>query len=611
MKLCAVVLFSFCLLLPSQSIALAFAPQPPASASEELLWVTNAVDAPRVSFHTMESESAKRKISYHLYRPELYQQEPASRFPVVYWLHGSGGGLPGIPRVAALFDAAIAAGKTPPCLVVFVNGLPNGMYVDWKDGSAPLETIFIRELLPHIDATYRTVANRDGRLLDGYSMGGYGAARFGFKYPDLFASVSIMGGGPLQTNLMDAPRAGQRRAAEVLQQVYGGDPDYFTHVSPRRLAEENASRLAKGSQIRMVCGDQDETFSANESFHQHLEKLSIPHRWQVLPGVDHNPMKTLEALGDSNWEFYRSAFRAALQPASSPPDREADLEIQLEVKGKSRRAVVVHAPTDGSKRPAVLVLHGGMGSAAVMQANTGFDLVAKAKGFMVVYPEGTDFGGGRHAWNTGYLMRRMVQGADDIAYFDQLIDRLIDDHDADPNRIYMTGGSNGGMMTYVYAVQRPQKLAAIAPVVASMFSFETKPATPLPILIINGAKDEEVPIEGGMSRNPVVRRAQQAPFQSIEEVAKFWVSANASKSEPLVSVDGTVTTKRYEATEGGATTEVVIDSAGGHGWPGARARRDGNQPIGSFSGAERVWEFFADKCRADKLRSDSSNPAPK
>lgn len=598
--------FPIVLLMPECSIAPARSPQPPATDAAELLWVTNAVEAPRVSFHTMESEVAKRKISYHLYRPKVYQQQPAQRFPVVYWLHGSGGGLSGIPRVAAHFDAAIEAGKTPPCLVVFVNGLPNGMYVDWKDGSAPLETLVIRELLPHIDATYRTVANRDGRLLDGYSMGGYGAARLGFKYPELFATVSIMGGGPLQTNLMDAPRAGQRRAAEVLQQVYGGDPDYFTLVSPRRLAEENAAQLAKGSRIRLVCGDQDETFAANESFHQHLEKLSVPHRWQVLPGIDHNPMKTLDALGDSNWEFYRSAFQAGQQTAPSPPSRKSDLEIQLEVKGKNRRAVVVHAPTDGSKRPAVLVLHGGMGSAAVMQANSGFDPVAKAKGFMVVYAEGTDFGGGRHAWNTGYLMRRMVQGADDIAYFDQLIDRLIDQHGADPNRIYMTGGSNGGMMTYVYAVQRPQKLAAIAPVVASMFSFDTKPATPLPILIINGAKDEEVPIEGGMSRNPIVRRGQQAPFKSIEEVAKFWISANASQAEPLVSVDGTVTTRRYEATEGGAVTEVVVDSAGGHGWPGARARRDGNQPIRAFSGAERVWEFFADKTRAD-----SSNPAPK
>jgi len=606
MKQLPATMILFVSLLQHLSVALAYASQPPETDASELLWVTGAVEAPRVSFHTMESEVAKRKTSYHLYRPDVYQQQPAQRFPVVYWLHGSGGGLSGIPRVAALFDAAILAGKIPPCLVVFVNGLPNGMYVDWKDGSAPLETLVIRELLPHIDATYRTVANRDGRLLDGYSMGGYGAARLGFKYPELFATVSIMGGGPLQTNLMDAPRAGQRRAAEVLQQVYGGDPDYFTLVSPRRLAEENAGQLAKGSRIRLVCGDQDETFAANESFHKHLENLSIPHRWQVLPGIDHNPMKTLEALGDSNWEFYRSAFQAGQQTAPSPPSRKSDLEIQLEVKGNNRRAVVVHAPTDGSKRPAVLVLHGGMGSAAVMQANSGFDPVAKAKGFMVVYAEGTDFGGGRHAWNTGYLMRRMVQGADDIAYFDQLIDRLIDQHGADPDRIYMTGGSNGGMMTYVYAVQRPQKLAAIAPVVASMFSFDTKPATPLPILIINGEKDEEVPIEGGMSRNPIVRRGQQAPFKSIEEVAKFWVSANSSQAEPLVSVDGTVTTQRYEAMEGGAVTEVVVDSAGGHGWPGARTRRDGNQPIRSFSGAERVWEFFADKTRAD-----SSNLAPK
>jgi len=88
MRCLSVLFMCIAFLLPSQSVALAFAPQPPASASEELLWVTNAVDAPRVSFHTMESESAKRKISYHLYRPELYQQEPASRFPVVYWLHG-------------------------------------------------------------------------------------------------------------------------------------------------------------------------------------------------------------------------------------------------------------------------------------------------------------------------------------------------------------------------------------------------------------------------------------------------------------------------------------------------------------------------------------------
>lgn len=105
-----------------------------------------------------------------------------------------------------------------------------------------------------------------------------------------------------------APRAGRQRAAEVLKQVYGGDQEYFRSVSPRRLAEQNAEAIIKGSLVRQVCGDEDETFGQNRIFHEHLERLKIPHTWTVLPGVEHNPMKTLQALGDSNWAFYREAF---------------------------------------------------------------------------------------------------------------------------------------------------------------------------------------------------------------------------------------------------------------------------------------------------------------
>lgn len=145
-------------------------------------------------------------------------------------------------------------------------------------------------------------------MLDGYSMGGYGAARLGFKYPELFRAISIMGGGPLQTNLLDGPRAGRRRAAEVLDRVYGGDPEYFMSVSPRVLADQHADAIKKGSLVRQVCGDEDETFANNRDFHEYLERLGIPHTWTVLPGVDHNPLRTLEALGDANWVFYKQAF---------------------------------------------------------------------------------------------------------------------------------------------------------------------------------------------------------------------------------------------------------------------------------------------------------------
>jgi poly(3-hydroxybutyrate) depolymerase len=548
-----------------------------------------------VSFRTFDSDAAKGKVSYHIYTPSAYDGDPQRRFPVVYWLHGSGGGIVGVAKVAALLDAAIEAGKTPPCFIVFVNGLVEGMYVDWKDGSAPIETIIVKELVPHIDAMYRTIASREGRLLDGYSMGGYGAARLGFKYTALFRAVSIMGGGPLQAELIQAPRAGRQRAAEVLKQVYGGDQEYFKSVSPRRLAEQNAEAIAKGSLIRQVCGDEDETFGPNRDFHEHLERLKIPHTWTVLPGIDHNPMKTLEALGDANWDFYREAFgeQVTVKPSASPKD----IVVSLKVKQKDRRAVVANASSDGTKRPAVIVLHGGMGNAQVMRTNSGFDSVAKANDFMVVYAEGTDFGGGRHAWNTGFLMRRFVQDADDIAYFDTLIDKLVSEHSADPTRIYMTGGSNGGMMTFVYAVARAERLAAIAPVVASMFTFDPAPKVPLPILIINGAKDEEVPLEGGMSGNAIVRRGQEAPYKPLKDVVQFWVRANQSKVEPEVMTRETITTTTYEATPNGAATEFIVDSAGGHGWPGSRIRREGNAPIASFSGAERVWQFFKDKQR--------------
>lgn len=284
-----------------------------------LAWVTPKIKAPGVSFHTFESPAAKATVSYHVYTPAVYTRESDHRFPVVYWLHGSGGGLPGIPKVAALFAAAVEAGTAPPCLVVFVNGMPNGMYVDWKDGSAPVETVIVGELVPHIDAAYRTIATREGRLLDGYSMGGYGAARLGFKYPDVFRAVSIMGGGPLQASLLDdAPRASRRRALEVLERVYGGDPEYFRSVSPRALAEQHADVIARGSLVRMVCGDRDETYANNRDFHEHLERLKIPHTWTVLSGVGHDPRRTLQALGDTNWAFYRQAFGETSGAGSYP-----------------------------------------------------------------------------------------------------------------------------------------------------------------------------------------------------------------------------------------------------------------------------------------------------
>ena len=75
-------------------------------------------------------------------------------------------------------------GSMLPCIVVFVQGLPIGWYNNSKDGTMPVEDVIIRDLIPHIDNTYRTINRREARGIDGMSMGGYGSLHLGFKYPN-------------------------------------------------------------------------------------------------------------------------------------------------------------------------------------------------------------------------------------------------------------------------------------------------------------------------------------------------------------------------------------------------------------------------------------------
>lgn len=290
----------------------------PRASADAPAWVTRAVTAPRVQFRTFDSPAAKTKVSYHLYTPSIYDEEPARRFPVLYWLHGTGGGLAGIAPLSVFFDRAIREGKIPPMLIVFPNGLAASMWCDSRDGSVPMETIVVQELLPHIDATFRTVARREARILEGFSMGGYGAARLGFKHPDLFAAVSILAGGPLDLEFQGPRATGNPAERErILQSVYGGDLGVFRAQSPWVLAEQHANRARGKTRLRLVVGERDFAASLNGAFHDHLTKLGIAHEFIMPAGIGHATLRLLEALGESNWEFYRSAWTAE-SPAPKP-----------------------------------------------------------------------------------------------------------------------------------------------------------------------------------------------------------------------------------------------------------------------------------------------------
>jgi enterochelin esterase-like enzyme len=286
------------------------ASEPPDPANQPA-WVTPPVRAPRVEFRTFESKAAKAEVSFHIYKPGNYDEEKNRRFPVLYWLHGTNGGLAGIAPLSAFFDLAIRDGKIPPMLVVFPNGLARSMWCDSEDGAVPMETVVVKELVPHIDSTFRTIARREGRIIEGFSIGGYGAARLGFLYPDLFGAVSILAGGPLDLELQGPRAVGNPEGREeILRNVYGGGIDTFKARSPITIAVQNAAAIRGKSLVRQAVGSRDFTAGLNRDFSAHLGKLDIAHTFTEVPEVGHDTMALLRGLGEGNWEFYRTAMGA-------------------------------------------------------------------------------------------------------------------------------------------------------------------------------------------------------------------------------------------------------------------------------------------------------------
>ncbi len=125
------------------------------------------VVGPNLHYKTFDSKAAGTKVSYLLYLPPNYEAAGQTRYPVVYWLHGIGGSQQGVPVMAERLTQAIAARKAPAMLVVYVNGMIRSSYVDSADGKTPVETVTIKELIPHIDSTYRTIETRAGRMIEG------------------------------------------------------------------------------------------------------------------------------------------------------------------------------------------------------------------------------------------------------------------------------------------------------------------------------------------------------------------------------------------------------------------------------------------------------------
>jgi endo-1,4-beta-xylanase len=273
-------------------------------------WVDpDHTEPPGTHFKTFHSPTVQGDVCYLVYLPPNYDQQKDTRYPVMYELHGSGGtARQSAAGTADRVDRAIRAGRITPMIVVFVNGLRgNTMYCDSGDGKYPLESVIINDLVPHIDATYRTIASRERRAIDGFSMGGFGAAHLGFKFPQEFGVISIMAPALLGP---DAKQSLPARAwSRLLPLAMNGDVEYFRANDPYTLAAKNAAALRDRTFIRIVCHVENENWLAPrcEELHQVLMRHEIPHQFCYLSNVKtHNRAQCLDTLGDSAFSFFSS-----------------------------------------------------------------------------------------------------------------------------------------------------------------------------------------------------------------------------------------------------------------------------------------------------------------
>lgn len=240
---------------------------------------------------------------------------------------------------------------------------------------------------------------------------------------------------------------------------------------------------------------------------------------------------------------------------------------------------------DGSQPASLLFNLHGYGSGNLQQFLYGdFRAIADTANIILCLPNGTADDLGNLRWNSGF-----GSGVDDVGFISALIDTLSAEFFVNPSRIYSTGMSNGGFMSYTLACELGNRIAAIASVTGTMTLFQATtcaPYRPIPILEIHGTADETVPYDGS------------AEFLGIDSLIAYWTGVNQCADAPTITPlpnnntsDGS-TVERFDYGNCTENTKVVLYKVygGGHTWPGSIILLPGTNR--DFSASTAIWNFL-------------------
>ena len=186
--------------------------------------------------------------------------------------------------------------------------------------------------------------------------------------------------------------------------------------------------------------------------------------------------------------------------------------------------------TPTQKRAVLMALHGG-GSNPESMLKRWLPL-AQQHNFIVVMPRGLGTSRMNAAWNAGGCCGiPMWNKVNDVGFVRAVLLQVQAQNNVDTQRIYLTGFSNGGMLSYLLAAQADSPFAAVAVVSGNVFDLNMPVAKPTPMLIFHGEQDQVVPFHGGISPYRFVYKAQSEPFNPAPKVAEFWARANGCQSQ--------------------------------------------------------------------------------
>jgi enterochelin esterase-like enzyme len=265
-------------------VSLAAAPAVEAPPQQQVdRWSTlPAKPQPLLVHKTFHSKSMDAEVGYNLYLPPGYDADTSIRYPVLYWLHGMNQSESTDQYPIRYLDDAIKAKGVKPMIVVYASGGQRTYYTDNPGIHCMPETSIIEELIPLIDASYRSNAVREQRAIAGMSMGGFGALKFAFKHPELFSSVTAFAPGirDLESFAKDRP--------DILLRMFRNDAKNYEANHPATWLKTNLKEIKGKLPVSLYVGTKDYLLPGSRLLHQMMTEMGVEHTYQEFEGVTHN-----------------------------------------------------------------------------------------------------------------------------------------------------------------------------------------------------------------------------------------------------------------------------------------------------------------------------------